>query len=149
MRSADQGGAGEAATLRTKARILIGMEVGSDGHPTGSDPRGMSQRELRTFGHEPMTPLAALRLRCLDCCGGSSYEVRSCVAVTCPAWPFRLGKSPWRTPLGEPEKARRRELLSRVGKIAGNSSKAEKSRRASAGLLPAAIAAPEDEAIVL
>jgi hypothetical protein len=135
--------------MRAKARTIIGMEVGSDGHRTGSDPRKVSQRELRALGHEPMTPLAALRLRCLDCCGGSAYEVRSCVAVACPAWPFRLGKSPWRTPLGESEKARRRELLSRLGKIASNSSKAEKSRRAPAVLLPAAIAAPEDDATVL
>ena len=49
--------------MRATARTMIGMEVGSDGHRTGSDPRKVSQRELRALGHEPMTPLAALRLR--------------------------------------------------------------------------------------
>jgi hypothetical protein len=106
----------------------------------------MEPDELRALGHVPMTPLAALRFRCIDCCGGSAEEVRKCMALTCPAWPFRMGANPWRAPLSEPEKARRRELLSRVGKIAGNSSEPEKSRRVNAGLPSAAISAPEDEA---
>ncbi len=40
--------------------------------------------------------LRALRLRCIDCCAGSAIEVRRCTAVECPAWPFRMGTSPWR-----------------------------------------------------
>lgn len=33
----------------------------------------------------------AIRLKCLDCCCGSAYEVRLCPAKTCPLWRFRLG----------------------------------------------------------
>ncbi len=43
-----------------------------------------------------MSPLRALRLRCVDCCTGSVQEVRLCAAVACPSWPFRMGKNPWR-----------------------------------------------------
>lgn len=34
----------------------------------------------------------AIRLKCLDCCCGSAYEVRLCTVTTCPLWRFRLGK---------------------------------------------------------
>jgi hypothetical protein len=40
--------------------------------------------------------LRALRARCLDCCCGSTSEVRKCVAVGCPSWPFRMGVNPFR-----------------------------------------------------
>ena len=33
----------------------------------------------------------AIRLKCLDCCCGSAYEVRLCNIRTCPLWRFRLG----------------------------------------------------------
>jgi len=109
----------------------------------------MKPDELRAFGHIAMTPLSALRSRCIDCCGGSVEEVRSYTAFACPAWPFRMGANPWRVPLSDAEKARRRILLARVGKSAGNSSELEKSRRVLAGLPPAAVAAPEDDATML
>jgi hypothetical protein len=56
----------------------------------------MSHDELRALGHEPMSPIAALRKRCVDCCAGNPHEVRLCTAVKCPSWPFRMGSSPWR-----------------------------------------------------
>ena len=62
----------------------------------GRDPKSMSNDDLLALGHKPMSPIKALRLRCLDCCGFQQSEVRKCVAVTCPAWPFRMGKNPWR-----------------------------------------------------
>ena len=43
------------------------------------------------------SPLKALRQRCLDCSGGSPNEVTLCAAESCPSWPFRLGKNPYRT----------------------------------------------------
>ena len=70
----------------------------------GRDPRRMTPDELRDMKHEPMSVIAALRARCLDCMGGSADEVRKCVAMTCPSWPFRMGKNPWRAP---PSEARR------------------------------------------
>ena len=35
----------------------------------------------------------AIRLKCLDCSGGSSKEVRMCNITTCPLHPFRFGKT--------------------------------------------------------
>lgn len=34
----------------------------------------------------------AIRRKCLDCSGGSQMEVRECVAISCPLWPYRFGK---------------------------------------------------------
>lgn len=41
-----------------------------------------------------MTPLKAIRAKCLDCCYGQAYEVRMCVLKDCPLYPFRFGKNP-------------------------------------------------------
>ncbi len=43
---------------------------------------------------EKLTPLRALRARCMDCCNWSTHEVRNCQVTDCPAWVFRLGKNP-------------------------------------------------------
>ena len=40
-----------------------------------------------------MTPMKAIRAKCLDC-NGTSNEVRLCPCTDCPLWPFRLGKNP-------------------------------------------------------
>jgi hypothetical protein len=84
----------------------IGLER-QDGHVVGRDPREMTPSELKALGHEPMTPLKVIRARCLDCCAGSAAEVRTCTAVHCPSWPYRMATSPFRAPLGEEEKSRR------------------------------------------
>lgn len=41
-----------------------------------------------------LTPLRAIRLKCLDCSGESRLEVRLCPVRRCPLWPYRLGKKP-------------------------------------------------------
>ena len=41
-----------------------------------------------------MTPLQAIRSKCLDCCCGQAKEVRLCVCPDCPLFPFRFGKNP-------------------------------------------------------
>lgn len=43
-------------------------------------------------------PLQAMRRKCLDCCCGSSKEVRRCPVKGCALWPFRFGKDPRRRP---------------------------------------------------
>jgi hypothetical protein len=73
----------------------------------GRDPREMLQDELRAIGHEQMSPMEAIRAKCLDCCAGSAHEVRCCTAMACPSWPFRTTKNPWRAPISE----ERREAL--------------------------------------
>lgn len=98
-----------------------GVEVDpSTGHAVGRDPRAMSQDEIKALGHVPMSPGQALRARCIDCCGGSSNEVRLCTAVACPSWPFRMGKNPWRQPLSEAQREARRANASRMLFAGGN-----------------------------
>lgn len=44
-----------------------------------------------------VNPVKAIRLKCLDCSGGSSGEVEKCPITNCPLYPFRFGKNPFRT----------------------------------------------------
>ena len=46
-------------------------------------------------GHAPISPMQAIRRRCLDCSGQQLAEVKLCEAVTCPLWPFRAGRHPY------------------------------------------------------
>ena len=41
-----------------------------------------------------MTPIKAIRAKCLDCCGGQPKEVRLCACEKCPLFPYRLGHRP-------------------------------------------------------
>ena len=40
-----------------------------------------------------MTPLKAIREKCLDCCCGQVQEVKLCPAEDCSLYPFRFGKN--------------------------------------------------------
>ncbi len=42
-----------------------------------------------------ISPLKAIRLKCLDCCCGSSYEVKLCPCTNRPLYPFREGHNPF------------------------------------------------------
>lgn len=42
------------------------------------------------------SPLKAIREKCLECCCGSSTEVKECTAQKCPIYPYRFGKNPFR-----------------------------------------------------
>ena len=79
------------------ATSAIGLEK-QNGWDVGRDPRQMSREELIAAGHKPMSPLKALRLRCIDCYAGESSEVRRCTHLDCPAWPYRMGTNPWQAP---------------------------------------------------
>lgn len=61
----------------------------------GRDPRNMPLADLRALGHERVSPIRAIRLKCVDCCGGAAVEVRRCPSTDCPLWPFRMGKNVW------------------------------------------------------
>ena len=41
-----------------------------------------------------LTPMKAIRKKCIDCCGGSMQEVRFCTCEDCPLFGFRMGKRP-------------------------------------------------------
>lgn len=45
-----------------------------------------------------LTPLRAIRAKCIDCSAGSMKEVRECVMLDCHLYPYRFGKSPNRKP---------------------------------------------------
>ena len=97
----------------------VGLED-RNGALVGRDPREMTTAELEQLGHERISPLKALRLRCIDCCAGSASEVRLCVSVTCPSWPFRMGENPWRAAPSESKREQARALTARRMFLAEN-----------------------------
>lgn len=41
-----------------------------------------------------LTPVKAIRAKCLDCCGGQTAEVRLCPITDCALYPYRMGHRP-------------------------------------------------------
>ncbi len=41
-----------------------------------------------------LTPLKAIRAKCVDCSGHNTAEVRECVVPDCPLYGYRMGKRP-------------------------------------------------------
>lgn len=41
-----------------------------------------------------LTPIKAIRTKCLECSGRSYKEARLCVIPDCPLYPYRMGKNP-------------------------------------------------------
>ena len=40
-----------------------------------------------------LTPLKAIRAKCMDCCG-QAKEIRFCNLKNCPLYPYRMGRRP-------------------------------------------------------
>jgi len=47
-----------------------------------------------------LTPLRAIRKKCLDCMAGSAKEVRLCSMDDCPLYLYRFGRNPSRKGIG-------------------------------------------------
>ena len=62
-----------------------------EGQLIGRDPRKVPPADWRAAGVDPSGVMRAIRAKCLDCVCYQPGEVRKCVAVTCPLWPFRMG----------------------------------------------------------
>lgn len=45
--------------------------------------------------NKTITPMKAIRDKCVDCCGGVLIEVKACGALNCSLWRFRLGLHPF------------------------------------------------------
>lgn len=45
--------------------------------------------------HKYPTTIQAIRMKCLDCCGGHAKEVRICELTDCPLHIFRMGTNPY------------------------------------------------------
>ncbi len=58
-------------------------------------------------------PMKAIRAFCLECCGGSSNEVKLCVSKNCALYPFRFGKNP-NIKLTDVQKAQKAEILKKA-----------------------------------
>jgi len=92
------------------AQILLEVSpVAADGgHLIGRDPRRITADQFDQAGIESAPVLAVIKAKCLDCCVGQADEVRKCVLVRCPNWPYRMGVNPFRTvKLSDEERARR------------------------------------------
>ena len=53
-----------------------------------------------------LTPIKAIRAKCLDCCCGSAREVELCPILDCSLYPYRFGKNP-NIKLSDEQRARR------------------------------------------
>lgn len=42
-----------------------------------------------------LTPMKAIRAKCIDCCCGSMEEVKLCPASDCPLYEYRFGHKPY------------------------------------------------------
>ncbi len=40
------------------------------------------------------TPIKTIRKKCLDCSEGQYKQVRYCTVLSCPLYPYRMGKRP-------------------------------------------------------
>ena len=71
----------------------------------GRDPRQMGRIGLEAAGFEPSSPMETIRAKSPDCCVGSAREVRYCVWMACPSWPFRMGSNRFRAPVSDARRA--------------------------------------------
>lgn len=54
-----------------------------------------------------LTPIKAIREKCLDCCCGSANEVKLCTVERCALYPYRFGKNPYLREMTPEEKEKR------------------------------------------
>jgi len=48
-----------------------------------------------------LTPMKAIRAKCLDCSCYQPKEIRLCPVISCSLWPYRMGKRPKPEPIEE------------------------------------------------
>ena len=60
-----------------------------------------------------MTPIKAIRAKCLDCCCNNPNEVALCPCTDCSLYPYRFGKNPniQKRELTEEQKQKAREQM--------------------------------------
>jgi hypothetical protein len=56
----------------------------------------MTATGYKTHKLDTLTPMRAIRIKCIDCSGGLVGEVAHCAVVECPLYPFRSGHKPIR-----------------------------------------------------
>jgi hypothetical protein len=53
-------------------------------------------RKRRINAMKNLTPLRAIRQKCLECSAGQPSEVKHCPCTECPLYPYRMGTNPKR-----------------------------------------------------
>lgn len=48
-----------------------------------------------------LTPIKAIRAKCMDCTCNQPKEIRECSITSCALWPYRMGKRPSKQQLEE------------------------------------------------
>lgn len=91
------------------------QEMHADGTTQGRDPRTMTPEQMEEIGLERISRGAAIRAKCIDCCGGNQAEVRRCGDVKCALWGFRMGTDPFREKrvMTEEQRAEARDRFAR------------------------------------
>ena len=56
-----------------------------------------------------ITPMKAIRAKCLECSNDSWLEVKECPVTECPLWEFRFGKNPKRKKISNSKQTRSEE----------------------------------------
>lgn len=56
-----------------------------------------------------LTPIKAIRQKCLECSGYQPSEVRLCTAENCPLFPYRMGKRAY-LPIQNPKHIKKQAL---------------------------------------
>ena len=51
-------------------------------------------KEDEQMADKILTPLKAIRAKCMDCCCGQAKEIKLCNLKNCPLYPYRMGKRP-------------------------------------------------------
>ena len=61
-------------------------------------------------------PVKAIRMKCIDCSGGSRREAERCQVKGCALYPFRMGRNPFRSrrEMSEEQKAAAAERLAKA-----------------------------------
>lgn len=73
-----------------------------------------------------LTPIKAIRAKCMDCCCYQRNEVAACPCTNCPLWPYRFGKRP----VVEGQEKKKRVLTDKQrAKLAENVKKAQEARK--------------------
>ena len=69
------------------------------------------------MGEKILTPIKAIRAKCLDCMCGQMNEVKMCPSEDCSLYPYRMGHSPKRREYTEEQRA---EMGARLAKYRQN-----------------------------
>ena len=86
----------------------------------GRNPMEMGPEGLKKAGIGFLTPMEAIRARCIDCSNTAS-EVAKCTAVNCALWPYRMGTSPYRKrELTDEQRSAMAERLNKVRHMRAN-----------------------------